>query len=181
MSTPFYDFSPLYQAMGSAWIFSAAAVGISQAARQNCSLLDLRDAVPAVPGLLEMKAPCTESVVQHRGAGHGAGGNCTFLTPLAVKGESWSLQLLYSMWEGDNMVKLDGGGTFPNKYTSEIFLKGHTGSITYKLSSFWRCPCTPTSKRSPVLLPTAVLSWAVEHSWPLHMDTLHPYRFYGWV
>lgn len=31
-----------------------------------------------------------------------------------------------------------------------------------------------TTKRSTVLLPTAVLSWAVQHSWPLHMDSLQP-------
>lgn len=31
-----------------------------------------------------------------------------------------------------------------------------------------------TTKKPTVLLPNAVLSWAVQHSWPVYMDTLQP-------
>lgn len=62
------------------------------------------------------------------------------------------------------------------RFSSKVTLIYYIYSIIYKLTFFWRCPCTPTTKISPVLLPTAVLSWTVQHSWPLHMNILQPLR-----
>lgn len=56
---------PCVQPLSLARIFSISALGTPQASALNCSQLILRDAALA---LLEMKAPCTESV-QHKAAG----------------------------------------------------------------------------------------------------------------
>lgn len=72
--------------------------------------------------------------VQHRAAGHGARGNCTFSLPLLWKGRAGLCSCSTARGKGTKVVKLDGEGTFANKYTSsEIFLKGHIDRITYKL------------------------------------------------
>lgn len=99
------------------------------------------------------------------------GGTAPSSPPLLWKGRAGLCSCSTARGNWINLVKLDGGGTFANKLmSSEIFLKGHIDSITYNLSFFWRCPCTLTT----VLLPAAVLSWAVQLSWPLHRDTLQP-------